>query len=130
MDMGKIFGRSMAFPPRIGETGSIAWSEGADNIRESIQIILLTELNERILHPEFGGGLRSFLYEPNTAATRRMIQERIMRALARWERRIKILSVTVDPDPHDRQAAVATIHYELVANQLQERISLSLNLAS
>ena len=43
MDGGQLYGRGMSFPPRVGPDGRIAWSEGETNIRESIQIILLTE---------------------------------------------------------------------------------------
>lgn len=127
-DVGKLFGRGIAFPPRIGEDGRLAWSEGPQNVRESIQIILLTEFKERLMLPEFGGGLRAFLFEPNTTSTRRLIQERITQALGRWEPRIRLESVAVDPDPNDPQAAVATIHYRLVANQQRERVTLSVSL--
>lgn len=128
MSVGRIYGRSIAFPPRVGENGSVTWSEGAENVRESIQIILLTEPGERIMLPEFGAGLRTFLFEPNTVATRRLIEERITQALERWEPRIKLLSVSVEADAADPQAAVATIHYELLANRTEERVSLTLNL--
>lgn len=128
MDEGKIFGRGIAFPPRIGEYGRMAWSEGPQNIRESIKIILLTELGERLKLPEFGGGLRPFLFEPNTVSTHRLIQEEITQALGRWEPRISVDSVTVEPDPENNQAAIATINYQLVANQVSEQVSLSVNL--
>ena len=28
MDAGRIFGRGIAFPPRVGADGRVAWSEG------------------------------------------------------------------------------------------------------
>ena len=85
MDAGTIFGRSVAFPPRIGSDGRLAWSEGEANIRESIEIILRTEERERVNLASFGGGLRRFLFEPNTVATRAQIEDRITRALQAWE---------------------------------------------
>ena len=129
-DPGEIFGRGIGFPPRIGPDGRLAWSEGEANVRESIRIILLTEPRERLRLPEFGGGLRRFLFEPNTPATRQLIRERIESTLARWEPRVQVESVTVDPDPSDPEAAVAAITYRLVATQGRERVSLSLTLAS
>jgi phage baseplate assembly protein W len=107
MDEGQLFGRGISFPPRIGPEGRIAWSVGAQNIREAIRVILLTETEERLMRPEFGGGLQSFLFEPNTTATHRLIQERITQALGRWEPRIAIESVTVDAHPQDAEAALA-----------------------
>jgi phage baseplate assembly protein W len=39
----------------------------------------------------------------------------VERALSEWEPRITSRSVTVDPDPDDREAAIVTITYRLVA---------------
>jgi phage baseplate assembly protein W len=129
MDEGQLFGRGISFPPRIGPEGRIAWSVGAQNIREAIRVILLTETEERLMRPEFGGGLQSFLFEPNTTATHRLIQERITQALGRWEPRIAIESVTVDAHPQDAEAALATIAYRLVATGASDRLSLTVQLA-
>jgi uncharacterized protein len=129
MSSADLYGRSLAFPPRVLD-GRLAWSEGEDNVRESIRIILLTELKERLRRPTFGGGLGEFLFEPNTVATRHALAERITTVLAIWEQRIVIQSVTVDPNPNDRQAAIATISYKLVATQTPDRLSLNVALAT
>ena len=127
-DEGKLYGRSISFPPRIGPNGRLAWSTGADNIRESIQVILLTEAKERVLLPTFGGGLQSYLYEPNTVATHRLIQERITQSLGRWEPRISLDAVTVNPHPTEMQTAVVTIRYRLVATNTPDQLSLTVKL--
>jgi phage baseplate assembly protein W len=125
---GRIFGKGISFPPRIGADGRVVWSEGENNIRESIKVILLTELNERLRLPDFGGGLNRFLFEPNTATTRQLIRDRITKALAQWEPRVTVQSVSVEPDAQDPQAAIATIQYKLVATQVSERVSLNVTL--
>lgn len=126
---GRIFGQGMAFPPRIGADGHIAWSSGETNVRESIRVILMTDLRERLRRPDFGAGLDAFLFEPNTVTTRQLIRDRITTALAQWEPRIAVESVAVDPDPDDPQAADATIQYKLVASGLTERVSLNITVA-
>jgi Bacteriophage baseplate protein W len=128
VNAGTLFGRGIAFPPRVTADGRVAWSEGETNVRESIRIILLTDERERLRLPEFGGGLTRYLFEPNTAMTRQLINERIKRALAEWEPRIRVESVTVDPDPANPEAAIATITYRLVATRALERVSLSVAL--
>jgi hypothetical protein len=129
MNGGQLFGRGISFPPRIGPDGRVAWSEGEVNIREAVRIILMTEQRERIRLPNFGGSLSLYLFEPNTVATRRSIQERIQRSLAQWEPRIAVEAVTVEADQTDPQVAVATVTYKLVATQARERVSLSVTLA-
>ena len=129
IDGGSLYGRGIAFPPHVGADGRMAWSEGETNIREAIRIILMTEPGERLRLPEFGAGLKRFLFEPNTVTTRHLIQETINRALFEWEPRIRVESVDVQPDPNDSQAAIATITYKLVATQVLERVSLTVSLA-
>ncbi len=123
-----LFGRGISFPPRIGADGRMVWSEGENNVRESIRIILTTEPRERIMLPAFGGGLTTFLFEPNIVSTRSLIAERIKKSLAAWEPRIAVDTIQVDADPSDAQVAVITITYKLVATQVTERMSLNLQL--
>jgi phage baseplate assembly protein W len=129
MDTGRLFGRGMAFPPRVGGDGRVAWSEGEQNVREAIRVILMTEQRERLMLPEFGGGLGPFLFEPNTVTTRHLIKDRIQKALAQWEPRIQVEAVSVEADPEDAQGAIANITYKLIATQSRERVSLSVTLA-
>lgn len=128
MDAGQLYGRGMGFPPRVGADGHIQWSVGEVNIREAIQIILLTQFNERINLPEFGGNLDLYLFEPNTVTTRTLIQAQITKALGRWEPRITLESVLVEADSADPQVAIATITYRLVATQVRQQLSLDITL--
>jgi uncharacterized protein len=127
MDAGRLFGRGIAFPPRVGADGRIAWSEGEANVRESIQILLSTNPRERIMLPELGAGLEQFLFEPSTVTTWHRIEQRIRTTLERWEPRVVCESVSVEPLDRDPSSVVATITYKLVATQARERMSLSIS---
>jgi phage baseplate assembly protein W len=129
-DAGRLFGRGIAFPPRVNADGRLAWSSGEQNVRESIRIILLTAERERLRLADFGGGLSRYLFEPNTSTTRQVIRDRIQRALTEWEPRIRVESVSVDPDPDDPEAAIAAITYRLVATRVLERVTLNVALSA
>lgn len=129
MHAALLYGKGMAFPPRVDAGGRIAWSEGEDNIRESMRLILMTEPGERLRLPQFGAGLGRFLFEPNTVATHTLIKERIVESLKRWEPRVRIEDVVVGADRVDPQAALAVITFRLVATQTQERVSLAVSVA-
>ena len=128
IDEGQIFGRGVAFPPHLDASGQWATSAGGQNVRESIQILLLTRVGERLMLPDYGSSLRANPFAPNNAATRKSVQEEMSRALQVWEQRITVDSISVDPDPSDEQAAIATIQYRLVANRLPTQITLTLQL--
>jgi len=122
-------GRGISFPPRVGADGRVAWSAGEDNIAEAIEVIVKTELGERLRLPDFGAGLGTFLFEPNTTATRRQIQDRIVQSLSTWEPRILVDQVQVEEDPGDPLAVVASIRYRLVATADFQRVDLTVRLA-
>ncbi|MCB0106636.1 MAG: GPW/gp25 family protein [Caldilineaceae bacterium] len=128
MPRQNIFGQGLSFPPRVGADGRLAWSVGEANVRESIRLILLTEPGERLMRESFGCGLRRFLFEPNTLATRQLIQERIVRALERWEPRVRVDSVQVDANAADERMIEIGITYRLIATQVIERLTLTLQL--
>lgn len=114
-DEAKLYGRGLAFGIGLSPDGTVASTSGPENIRQSLEIILSTEPGERIMRPNFGCGLREFVYEPNTAATHRLIEERVVRAVQRWEPRVRLESVVVRADPDDLRRAVADVRYRLVA---------------
>ena len=128
-DEATLLGRGFSFPPRIGLDGRFAYSAGSENVRESIRVILSTDRQERIMLPQFGGGLATYLFEPNTPDTHRLIQERITQALGRWEPRIEVENVRVVADTNDPRAAVATVRYKLRATGASDRTDLTVRLA-
>ena len=123
-------GQGISWPPRIDGDGRLLRSADADNVREAIQVILLTEPGERVRLPEFGAGLGRFLFEPNIPATHIAIARAIDLSLKRWEPRIRVAQVEVDADPSDPQAALATITYRLVSTAQQATLNISIPVAS
>jgi uncharacterized protein len=128
IDPGQLLGRGISFPPRIDADGRIAWSEGDENIRDAIRVILQTDRGERLRLTQFGGGLGRLLFAPNTVTTHRQLEELIVNALAAWEPRIVVETVDVDADTSGPDGAVATIHYKLVATQASEQLSFAVEL--
>ena len=127
-DDGALYGRGFRFPPGIGPDGRVAFSTGADNVRESIRIILSTELQERVMLPAFGGGLKSFLFRPNVPSTHRLIQETVTQAIGRWEPRVQLEAVDVGEDPSDARAARATLRYRVIATGRREQVQARIQL--
>ncbi len=78
-------------------TARSSYVDGMELIRQSVATILDTEPGERIMLPAFGCGLRRYLMEPNTLATRTRWPEDITAALQLWEPRIRLTNVAVTP---------------------------------
>ena len=129
-DAASLYGKSLAFPPRVGANGQMAWSEGEDNIRESIGLILRTRPGERLMLPEFGCSLERYLFEPNTISTLRLIQEEVKRAIGRWEPRVRLDDIVVETNAKDVRGVDVTIFFTLVATQTRDKVSMSMTTQS
>lgn len=90
-------GVGWAFPVKP-VNGGLTFARYENDIERAIPIILLTEPPERPMLPEFGAGLRRFVFEPSSAATWRAMEQAVRRALIDWEPRINVETVTVTPD--------------------------------
>jgi uncharacterized protein len=123
-DPGRVLGRGIGFPPRLGADGRLAFSEGEQNVREAIEIVLRTEPGERQQLTTFGGGVERLLFEPNAPVTHREVEQRIANALTAWEPRITVDAVDVDPDVGDPEGATATVTFKLVATQTRASITI------
>jgi phage baseplate assembly protein W len=123
-----LYGQGVDFPPRVGLDGHMTWSAGELNVRQSICIILRTRPGERAMRPDFGCGLDRYLFEPNSVATLRLIQEEVKRALERWEPRIVLDDVRVGTSSTDARAVDIVVSYTLVATQIRERVGLTVAL--
>ncbi len=97
MDTTKEFlGRGWAFPIAADKaTGRIRMAEYEEDIGQAIRVILATRKGERVMRPNFGGGLHEFLFEGDSYTTRARIKRAAEEALTLWEPRVTDVEVTV-----------------------------------
>ena len=66
------------FPYHFSGLGRTATTDRDDHIRDLIQQVLFTGPGERVMRPDFGAGLLSLVFEPNSttlaAATQMLVQ--------------------------------------------------------
>ena len=72
------------FPFLISEEGQIQVTDASDHIRDEILAVLLTSPGERVNLPDFGCGLKEYVFAPNDAIIATMIDLKISQALDRW----------------------------------------------
>src|SRR4051794_6082918 len=117
-----VYGRGIAFPPRIGGRGFVR-SAGQDRVAESIRIILGTRHGERVMRPTFGCELGNLIFAPNTTGTTALARFYVEDALRRWEPRIELLDVTVTNDRVEEKLLV-DLTYRLRATQEVHTLAL------
>ncbi len=104
MDRGPVFdakaflGQGWSFPVAVDASGGIAMSAHEQDVQEAIRLILATDPGERVMRPDFGAGLRAFVFEPMDTGTLALVKHRVTDALTRWEPRIDSVAVEVHAD--------------------------------
>ncbi len=115
-DPQKAFlGVGWAFPPCVDADGTITEAVYEEDIRQAIRIILGTNPGERVMRPDFGAGLSSFVFEPINTTTVTLLQTQIQSSLVDWEARINVLGVTVTPSPDQPNVLLVSIDYQVRA---------------
>jgi uncharacterized protein len=100
-----FLGKGWAFPVCL-EGGQIATAAYDEDVRQAILIVLGTDPGERVMRPEFGAGLRAFVFEPLTPSTTEALRQRVQEALVDWEPRIDVERVTVTAVPTEGKALI------------------------
>lgn len=116
--------------PLPDATGRLVWPSLERSVADQIRVILLTRPGEQLMRPEYGAGLENLLHEPNTLNTRRRIQELVTESLNRWEPRVVVDDVAVDPVPDQPARVRVEIAYRLRRTGEARRQGLTLDLGA
>lgn len=108
------------------EHGRVETSSESENIRQSVEVILLTEPGERRLHPKFGTKLHQFLFESMSRQTREMICREVRNSLQMWEKRIQDIRVEAQLDPESQGELHITVTYRIVSLEKEGRVEITL----
>ena len=95
----KYLGRGWTFPLKNNVQGGISLSSGERDVKEAIQIVLRTQLGERMYRPDFGSRLSELAFAPLNTRTLFQIRLYVQEALEMWEPRIDLEEVELDSDP-------------------------------
>ena len=106
-----FLGRGWRFPLAVDGSGGMSMIGGEKDIEESIKIVLSTPKGERMMRPEFGSSIHEFVFAPNDATTAGLLAYHVREALLRWEPRIEIIEIDVQPDPVERSHVRINIAY-------------------
>lgn len=107
-----FLGRGWSFPPSfdIG-SGSVAMTEGVEDIRRSLHVLLTTTAGERVMQPRYGCNLEELLFESLDTTTRSLVKDRIRTAILYFEPRIDVESIEIDVPEGGLGELVVTVSY-------------------
>lgn len=116
MSVNDFLGRGWKFPVRVNGRGGLDWSAAESSITEAVWIIMATPRRSRIMRPEFGCGIHDYVFAPDDAATRAMLETEVREALVRWEPRIDVLRVTATAHADASSTVMLEVDYRVRSN--------------
>ncbi len=110
-----FLGKGWKFPPtfHIGNHIGTEMVANEADIQESLQILLATKPNERVMLPEFGCGIHLFTFEPIDATQKQRIKDAVERAILFFEHRIKVENIDVEADKDEMGKLWLTLDYTI-----------------
>lgn len=107
-----FLGIGWAFPPTFDKRiKSVEMVSEAEDIRQSLYILLSTKQGERIIRPEYGSDVQSMIFEPIDVNTKTYLKESIRRAVLHFEPRITLNEVVVNADEEEEGLLLITLNY-------------------
>lgn len=114
-DQKNILGSGLAFPLQTNARGEILLVSSAEDIAQSIRVILGTHPGERVMRPNFGCRAHELLFEPRNATTMTLMRKYVEEALRFWEPRIEVLAVNTEASQEQDGAIYVEIEYRIKA---------------
>lgn len=114
-----FLGVGWAFPVRLDLRNHTARAAYEEDVYQSVKIILDTNPGERVMRPEFGAGLKAFMFEPVSQATITQLRNRVFNALVDFEPRIIVERVIGTYDRSEPGRVNLEIFYRVRATNTQ-----------
>lgn len=109
-----FLGRGWAFPPTFSSGGAdVETVSGADDVEESLQILLATVPGERVMQELFGCDLEGVLFEPLDQSFINTVTGLVSNAILDYEPRVYLNNLTVGESGDQDGLLLISIDYTI-----------------
>lgn len=123
--MALAFYRGIAFPFQKGPTALPEPVTDDELVKQSLQQIILTGRNQRVMRPDFGCNALSFVFENNTTLLSELIRTEVASAIGRFEPRVILQNVIVERD-EDNGTVYVTLEYIVLTTKQPDTVTIPL----
>ena len=119
----------MDFPLSLGRQGATL-SQRIPHIRDQIEMVLFTDPGERWFRPEFGAGIRTLVFEPNSTPLWQITKQRLQASLAEalaGEVAPRDLEISVRADEDFPERLLIQVAYKLSAPKHTELVEFDVS---
>ncbi len=117
-----FLGTGVSFPPQIDPaTGRFKMSSGSQSVKESIYLILMTQVTERLTRPNFGTETASYLFMDFNLTELTIMRRDLTDSILRQEPRVSDVDITTDMKAQQGYIMI-NIDYTLAANNARDNL--------
>src|ERR1044071_3905391 len=113
MSSAGFLGRGWRFPIQPDAGGGLGYVEGDANVEQSLRILLMTALGERVMRPTFGCAAPRLIFAPGSVQYLRLMETSVREAVRDWEPRVSLDDVTAEAIPGDETCVNVNIDYRI-----------------
>jgi uncharacterized protein len=121
-----FLGNGWRFPILPDELGTLGFVDGEENVEQSLRILLLTLLGDRVMRGDFGTALGRMVFAPGSIQAMEQLEGAIRDAVRDWEPRIDLDEVTAEMDgsqsPDADVRAIVSIRYRVRQSNTQQNL--------
>ncbi len=108
-----FLGRGLAFPIQPNGTGGLSYAEGERHVEQSLKIVLMTALGERVMRPELGCKAPRLVFAPGSVQYLRLLETTVREAVRDWEPRVELEDVQAEAASGSENHVVVNIAYKI-----------------
>lgn len=113
MSGSDFLGKGWRFPIQPDATGGLGYVEGDGNVEQSLRILLMTGLGERVMRPGFGCKAPRLVFAPGSVQYLRLLENTIREAVRDWEPRVDLNEVRAEAVAGDETRVNVNIAYRV-----------------
>lgn len=97
-----------------------------DQIKSNLVNLLLTDVGERVMNPEFGCNLKKYIFEGITESNSELLVNNLANSIAIFIPEITVTNIIVTPNP-DYNLIELTVDYIMNISQTPDQVTVQFN---
>ncbi len=109
----EFVGTGWRFPIQPDATGSLGYCSGDVNVQQSLKVLLLTAIGERVMRYGFGSSARDLVFAPGSTQYLNLLQLTVREAVVNWEPRVDLDDVTAEASANNPSCITVSVDYRV-----------------
>ena len=108
-----FLGRGWSFPPRFDANRCLVMAEDAQDIEESLRILMATRCGERVMLPDYGTTLHHLVFEMVDESLLTALKDMLGKAILFFEPRVEVMHIDAQVSADDWACLLLTLDYRI-----------------